>query len=57
MQARRTALGAWFLVALFVLQSDVFRQWISADPSGDETLQNSDGVEWVQFDLVDGVYG
>lgn len=55
MQARRTALGAWFLVALFVLQTTCsvidFGQ-----PVTDETLQNSDGVEWVQFDLVDGVY-
>ena len=55
MQARRTALGAWFLVALFVLQTTC-SVIDFGPPVADETLQNSDGVEWVQFDLVDGVY-
>ena len=55
MQARRTALGAWFLVALFVLQTTC-SVIDFVPPVADETLQNSDGVEWVQFDLVDGVY-
>ena len=56
MQARRTVLGAWFLVTLFVLQS-TFSTVDLNDPAPDESLQNNDGVEWVQFDLVDGVYG
>ncbi|MBT6923221.1 MAG: hypothetical protein HOA35_01625, partial [Euryarchaeota archaeon] len=56
MQARRTVLGAWFLVTLFVLQS-TFSTVDLNDTAANEPLQNSDGVEWVQFDLVDGVYG
>ena len=56
MQVRRTAIGAWFLVTLFVLQSTFSAVDLSQD-STEDTLHNSDGVEWVQFDLVDGVYG
>ena len=56
MQARRTVLGAWFLVTLFVLQS-TFSTVDLNDIAANEPLQNSDGVEWVQFDLVGGVYG
>ena len=56
MQVRRTAMGAWFLVTLFVLQSTFSAVDLSKD-SAEETLHNDDGVEWVQFDLVDGVYG
>lgn len=55
MQARRTVSGAWFLVALFVLQSTLSTLDFNDAPSGGP-LQNDDGVEWVQFDLVDGVY-
>ena len=55
MQARRTVLGAWFLVTLFVLQS-TFSTADLHHSSSEQTLQNNDGVEWVQFDLVDGVY-
>ena len=55
MQARRTLSGAWFLVALFVLQSTLSTLDFNDAPSGGP-LQNDDGVEWVQFDLVDGVY-
>jgi hypothetical protein len=55
MQARRTVLGAWFLVTLFVLQS-TFSTVDLNDLATNESLQNNDGVEWVQFDLVDGVY-
>ena len=56
MQARRTVMGAWFLVTLFVLQSTFSAVDLSKDLTED-ALHNDDGVEWVQFDLVDGVYG
>ena len=55
MQARRTVLGAWFLVTLFVLQS-TFSTVDLHHSSFEQTLHNDDGVEWVQFDLIDGVY-
>ena len=55
MQARRTVMGAWFLVTLFVLQSTFSAVDLSKD-STEDALHNDDGVEWVQFDLVDGVY-
>jgi uncharacterized membrane protein len=56
MQARRAVIGAWFLVALFVLQSTFSTVDLSVESDTDR-LHNADGVEWVQFDLVDGVYG
>jgi uncharacterized membrane protein len=55
MQARRTVLAAWFLVALFVVQSTCSSMDFSNNDA-QESLQNGDGVEWVRFDLVDGVF-
>ncbi len=55
MQGRRTVLGAWFLVVLFVLQSTLSSIEFN-EQAGVEPLQNGDDVEWVSFDLVDGVY-
>lgn len=54
MQLRRSMLGPFALITLFLLQStSPLLHPVGVDSS---EMENEGGIEWVQFDLIDGVY-
>ena len=54
MQSRRSAWGVIFLVALFILQG-ASQLAFNNEPIQTEITENN-GIEWVSFELKDGVY-
>jgi len=53
-QVKRSMLGPIALISLFLLQStSPLLHPVGVDSS---EIESKDGVEWVQFDLIDGVY-
>ena len=54
MQVKRSMLGPFALITLFLLQStSPLLHPVGVDSS---EMESDGGIEWVQFDLVDGVY-
>ena len=54
MQSKRSAWGVIFLVTLFILQG-TSQLAFHNEPIQTEITEN-DGIEWVSFELKDGVY-